>query len=49
MALVAEKVKVGTTEALVRTEDEPVLGTENVIDFTELLKRSLHKEVKNVV
>ena len=49
MALVTEKVKVGTTEALARTEDEPVLETENVIDFTELLKRSLHKEMNNVV
>ena len=45
MALVAEKVKEDHIETVIRSEAEPVdTGLTDVIDFTELLRRSLHQK-----
>jgi DNA end-binding protein Ku len=45
MALVEEKVKAGKTESVIYSEVEPAgTPTADIIDFTELLRRSLHRE-----
>lgn len=45
MALVAEKVKEDHIETVIRSEAEPLESElTDVIDFTELLRRSLHKK-----
>jgi DNA end-binding protein Ku len=45
MALVEEKVKAGKTESVIHSEVEPAsTPTAEIIDFTELLRRSLHRE-----
>ena len=45
MALVSEKVKAGKIETVVPVEAEPAnADLSNVVDFTELLRRSLHKD-----
>lgn len=48
MALVEEKVKTGHIETVIRAELEPENTTmAEVIDFTELLRRSLHNKITN--
>lgn len=48
MALVDEKVKTGHIETVVKSENEPeIAAMADVIDFTELLRRSLHSEIVN--
>ena len=45
MALVNEKVKAGKIETVIQAEAEPAnADLSNVVDFTELLRRSLHKD-----
>ena len=45
MELVAEKVKSGQTESAIHVEVEPKsVPTAEIIDFTDLLRRSLHRE-----
>jgi len=48
MALAEEKVKTGHIETVIRPELEPKNITKaEVIDFTELLRRSLHNKITN--
>ena len=45
MALVSEKVNAGKIENVIQSETEPAnADLSNVVDLTELLKRSLHKD-----
>lgn len=45
MGLVAEKVKAGHIQTAIQSEEEPMISEmANVVDFTEILIRSLHKE-----
>jgi len=48
MALVEKKVKTGQTESVIQSEDEPASATTaDIIDFTELLRRSLRRGTEN--